>query len=82
MRICVDDINNNLCPLFSYIDTQRYVVTFKTFGSFLEAPGWKSGDLAFSFRTTKSSAILLFQPLLHAQHNSFSVFLSNSTPNF
>lgn len=39
-------------------NTQRFVVTFKTHGSFLEAPGWKSGDLAFSFRTTRSSAIL------------------------
>ncbi|XP_021943509.1 contactin-associated protein-like 5 isoform X2 [Folsomia candida] len=58
-------------------NTQRYVVTFKTFGSYLEAPGWKSGDLAFSFRTTRSSGILLYQPLLHQQHNSFSVFLTN-----
>lgn len=60
-----------------FSDTQRYVVTFKTFGSYLEAPGWKSGDLAFSFRTTRSSGILLYQPLLHQQHNSFSVFLTN-----
>ncbi|CAL8122090.1 unnamed protein product [Orchesella dallaii] len=58
-------------------NTQRYVVTFKTFGSYLEAPGWKSGDLAFSFRTTRSSAILLYQPLLHEKHSAFSVFLTN-----
>lgn len=61
----------------TFTDTQRYVVTFKTFGSYLEAPGWKTGDLAFSFRTTRSSAILLYQPLLHPQHNAFSVFLAN-----
>lgn len=58
-------------------NTQRYVVTFKTFGSYLEAPGWKSGDLAFSFRTTRSSAILLYQALLHEKQSAFSVFLTN-----
>jgi hypothetical protein len=73
---------SSLMIIMFVLDTQRYVVTFKTFGSYLEAPGWKSGDLAFSFRTTRSSAILLFQPLLHPQHNSFSVFLTNGEFNF
>ena len=59
------------------LDTQQYVVTFKSPDSYMEVPGWHRGDLAFSFRTSSSRAILLYQPLLHRKHPHFRVLLAN-----
>lgn len=57
-------------------DTQRYVVTFTTSQSYIEVPGWRKGDIAFSFRTTGEKAILLFQPPIRPYHPSFMVALT------
>lgn len=59
------------------MDTQQYVITFKTSESYLEIPGWKTGDLAFSFRTSHKKAILFYQPSLYPTHSHFKIFLVN-----
>lgn len=59
------------------IDTQKYVVTFTTSQSYIEVPGWRKGDIAFSFRTTGEKAILLYQPPIRRQHPSFMVALTS-----
>ncbi|XP_059474027.1 axotactin isoform X2 [Neocloeon triangulifer] len=58
-------------------NTQKYVVTFTSTQSYIEVPGWRSGDLAFSFRTTGERAILLHQPPIRANHPAFTVILAN-----
>ncbi|KAL4713118.1 hypothetical protein ACJJTC_004504 [Scirpophaga incertulas] len=58
-------------------NTQRYVVTFTTSQSYIEVPGWRKGDIAFSFRTTGTSAILLFQPPIRPNYPSFMVALTS-----
>ncbi|XP_076275482.1 axotactin isoform X2 [Rhynchophorus ferrugineus] len=58
-------------------NTQRYVVTFTTSQSYIEVPGWRKGDLAFSFRTTGKNAILLYQPPIRPNYPSFMVALSS-----
>ncbi|PZC82361.1 hypothetical protein B5X24_HaOG210664 [Helicoverpa armigera] len=40
-------------------------------------PGWRKGDIAFSFRTTGTSAILLFQPPIRPNYPSFMVALTS-----
>ncbi|XP_036336765.1 uncharacterized protein LOC118746897 isoform X1 [Rhagoletis pomonella] len=57
-------------------NTQKYVVTFTTSQSYIEVPGWRKGDIAFSFRTTGEKAILLFQPPIRPNHPSFMVALT------
>lgn len=57
-------------------NTQKYVVTFTTSQSFIEVPGWRKGDIAFSFRTTGEKAILLFQPPIRSNYPSFMVALT------
>jgi len=63
--------------LFLFLDTQKYVVTFTTSQSYIEVPGWRKGDIAFSFRTTGEKAILLYQPPIRRQHPSFMVALTS-----
>ncbi|XP_017768097.1 PREDICTED: uncharacterized protein LOC108556443 [Nicrophorus vespilloides] len=58
-------------------NTQKYVVTFTTSQSYIEVPGWRKGDLAFSFRTTGKIAILLYQPPIRPNYPSFMVALTN-----
>ncbi|KAF4522761.1 hypothetical protein B566_EDAN012351, partial [Ephemera danica] len=58
-------------------NTQKYVVTFTSSQSYIEVPGWRTGDIAFSFRTTGERAILLHQPPIRAGHPCFTVVLSN-----
>ncbi|KAG5872607.1 hypothetical protein JTB14_002128 [Gonioctena quinquepunctata] len=58
-------------------NTQRYVVTFTTSQSYIEVPGWRKGDLAFSFRTTGKKAILLYQPPIRPNYPSFMVALTS-----
>jgi hypothetical protein len=62
---------------FKFLDTQKYVVTFTTSQSYIEVPGWRKGDIAFSFRTTGEKAILLYQPPIRRQHPSFMVALTS-----
>ncbi|XP_050095320.1 axotactin isoform X1 [Anopheles aquasalis] len=57
-------------------NTQKYVVTFTTSQSYIEVPGWRKGDIAFSFRTTGEKAILLFQPPIRSNYPSFMVALT------
>ncbi|XP_055915475.1 axotactin isoform X2 [Eupeodes corollae] len=57
-------------------NTQKYVVTFTTSQSYIEVPGWRKGDIAFSFRTTGEKAILLFQPPIRPSYPSFVVALT------
>uniref|UniRef100_A0A336LPV5 CSON009010 protein n=1 Tax=Culicoides sonorensis TaxID=179676 RepID=A0A336LPV5_CULSO len=57
-------------------NTQKYVVTFTTSQSYIEVPGWRKGDIAFSFRTTGEKAILLFQPPIRPNYPSFMVALT------
>ncbi|XP_017127336.1 uncharacterized protein LOC108146046 isoform X1 [Drosophila elegans] len=57
-------------------NTQKYVVTFTTSQSYIEVPGWRKGDIAFSFRTTGEKAILLFQPPIRPHYPSFMVALT------
>ncbi|XP_067139514.1 axotactin-like isoform X3 [Centruroides vittatus] len=56
-------------------DTQLYVITFITENSYLQLPGWKEGDLAFSFRTSSNRAILLYQKSPFINHSYFQVLL-------
>ncbi|KAB0796088.1 hypothetical protein PPYR_10149 [Photinus pyralis] len=58
-------------------NTQRFVVTFTTSQSYIEVPGWRKGDLAFSFRTTGKKAILLYQPPIRPKYPSFMVALTS-----
>ncbi|XP_065204178.1 axotactin isoform X2 [Planococcus citri] len=58
-------------------NTQRYVVTFTTSQSYIEVPGWRKGDIAFSFRTTGEKAILLYQPPIRQHYPSFMVVLTS-----
>ncbi|XP_014284802.1 axotactin isoform X2 [Halyomorpha halys] len=58
-------------------NTQKYVVTFTTSQSYIEVPGWRKGDIAFSFRTTGEKAILLYQPPIRPHHPSFMVTLTS-----
>lgn len=60
-----------------FTDTQRYVVTFTTSQSYIEVPGWRKGDIAFSFRTTGEKAILLYQPPIRPHYPSFMVVLTS-----
>lgn len=62
---------------FYFLDTQKYVVTFTTSQSYIEVPGWRKGDLAFSFRTTGEKAILLYQPPIRPNYPSFMVALTS-----
>ena len=65
----------NWSQMFS--DTQKYVVTFTTSQSYIEVPGWRKGDIAFSFRTTGEKAILLYQPPIRNNYPSFMVALTS-----
>lgn len=67
---------------FTFLDTQKYVVTFTTSQSYIEVPGWRKGDIAFSFRTTGEKAILLYQPPIRRQHPSFMVALTSGIFHF
>lgn len=67
--------------IYKFADTQRYVVTFTTSQSYIEVPGWRKGDLAFSFRTTGKKAILLFQPPIRPNYPSFTVALTSGKSN-
>ncbi|XP_074101561.1 axotactin isoform X2 [Cotesia typhae] len=58
-------------------NTQKYVVTFTTSQSYIEVPGWRKGDIAFSFRTTGEKAILLYQPPIRSNYPSFMVVLTS-----
>ncbi|GIY29013.1 contactin-associated protein like 5-1 [Caerostris darwini] len=58
-------------------DTQEYVITFKTWNSFIEVPGWRRGDIAFSFRTSNSQAVLIYQASMHTTHGYLRVLLIN-----
>lgn len=51
-------------------------MTFTTSQSYIEVPGWRKGDIAFSFRTTGEKAILLFQPPIRPNFPSFLVALT------
>lgn len=70
-------INQTWITISIILDTQRYVVTFTTSQSYIEVPGWRKGDIAFSFRTTGASAILLFQPPIRPNYPSFMVALTS-----
>lgn len=52
-------------------------MTFTTSQSYIEVPGWRKGDLAFSFRTTGEKAILLYQPPIRPNYPSFMVALTD-----
>ena len=70
-------LKNSCKFIFNSIsDTQKYVVTFTTSQSYIEVPGWRKGDIAFSFRTTGEKAILLFQPPIRPNFPSFLVALT------
>ncbi|XP_055933048.1 axotactin-like [Argiope bruennichi] len=58
-------------------DTQEYVITFKTWNSYIEVPGWRRGDIAFSFRTSNSQAVLIYQASIHHTHGYLRVLLIN-----
>lgn len=53
------------------------MVTFTTSQSYIEVPGWRKGDIAFSFRTTGEKAILLYQPPIRNNYPSFMVALTS-----
>ncbi|KAG8179803.1 hypothetical protein JTE90_025970, partial [Oedothorax gibbosus] len=58
-------------------DTQEYVITFKTWNSYIEVPGWRRGDIAFSFRTSNNQAVLIYQASIHTTHGYLRVLLIN-----
>lgn len=53
------------------------MVTFTTSQSYIEVPGWRKGDIAFSFRTTGEKAILLYKPPIRSNYPSFMVALTS-----
>ncbi|XP_063236083.1 axotactin isoform X2 [Bacillus rossius redtenbacheri] len=58
-------------------NTQRYVVTFTSSQSYIEVPGWRKGEISFTFRTTGEQAILLYQPPIRPNYPSFMVALTS-----
>lgn len=72
--LTLSNINSLITVMIT--DTQKYVVTFTTSQSYIEVPGWRKGDIAFSFRTTGEKAILLFQPPIRPNFPSFLVALT------
>lgn len=73
----MNDLHWHCWFLLIYTDTQKYVVTFTTSQSYIEVPGWRKGDIAFSFRTTGEKAILLYQPPIRNNYPSFMVALTS-----
>lgn len=54
----------------------QYEITFKTSDAYIEVPGWRKGDLSFSFRTASSPpAIILYQLATSRNHGYFRLSL-------
>lgn len=54
----------------------QYEITFKTSDAYIEVPGWRRGDLSFSFRTASSPpAIILYQLATSRNHGYFRLTL-------
>ncbi|XP_063840156.1 axotactin-like isoform X3 [Scylla paramamosain] len=55
--------------------TKEQTVSFSKNHVYLEVPAWREGSLAFSFKTTSSSAMLAYQPAYHPSHATFRIAL-------
>ncbi|KAG9510420.1 Contactin-associated protein-like 5, partial [Fragariocoptes setiger] len=55
-------------------------ITFKTNDAFVELPGWRRGDVSFSFRTASlPPAIIMFQLATSRNHGYFRLTLTSDT---
>lgn len=58
----------------------QHEITFKTNDAYIEVPGWRKGDISFSFRTASSPpAIILYQLATSRNHGYFRLFLMSDT---
>ena len=54
----------------------QHEITFKTSDAYIEVPGWRRGDISFSFRTASSPpAIVLYQLATSRNHGYFRLTL-------
>jgi len=54
----------------------QHVITFKTSDAYIEVPGWRRGDISFSFRTASNPpAIVLYQLATSRNHGYFRLTL-------
>ena len=44
------------------------VISFKRNEDYIRLPGWSHGKLSFSFRTSSSSGVIMYQPSHHSNH--------------
>ena len=62
----------------SYLDvSSNSYVTITREEAYLKLPGWKVGDLRFSFRTPEKNTILLYQSSVEGNTNYFKVMLKS-----
>lgn len=60
-------------------ESQREI-TFKTSDAYIEVPGWRRGDISFSFRTASNPpAIILYQLATSRNHGYFRLTLISDT---
>lgn len=58
----------------------QYEITFKTSDAYIEVPGWRRGDISFSFRTASNPpAIILYQLATSRNHGYFRLTLISDT---
>lgn len=58
----------------------QHEITFKTSDAYIEVPGWRRGDISFSFRTASNPpAIILYQLATSRNHGYFRLTLISDT---
>lgn len=58
----------------------HHEITFKTSDAYIEVPGWRRGDISFSFRTASNPpAIILYQLATSRNHGYFRLTLITDT---
>jgi len=58
----------------------QHEITFKTSDAYIEVPGWRRGDISFSFRTASDPpAIILYQLATSRNHGYFRMTLISDT---
>lgn len=64
----------------SVLNQNQYEITFKTSDAYIEVPGWRKGDISFSFRTASNPpAIILYQLATSRNHGYFRLTLISDT---
>lgn len=58
----------------------QHEITFKTSDAYIEVPGWRRGDISFSFRTASNPpAIILYQLATSRNHGYFRLTIISDT---